>query len=214
MVKYKNIKGDIKTFDIFLFSGRGKFSAVIECTSSSKYSHVGIAVNGRDLEKMEFRPKYAFDPDGLYLFHSNKGSVDGTIDIFSGEDASGVQINSLGSVLSNYNGKCFYRPLTLKHDRSHYLKKLGEVIRRNIGKPYEDSFIELCFALFPCNCQSTDTDTIFCSELVAEVYIDTGIFTEDSDDSNNYTPVDFSEEVECLPFAHGNGLGNESVVKY
>lgn len=215
-MKYSDVISKAETFDVFLFSGRGKFSSLIEFCSSSKYSHVGIVVTEKDLKTMDIyvKPKLK-DPDGLYLFHSNKGAIGDCVDVRTGQSLSGVQINSLKMVLENYVGEYYYRKLHLTHTREHYLGDLKEVINDYEGLPYENNMCELLMAIFPCYCQGTDMETVFCSELVAQTYIQTGIFDpEEADASNNYIPLDFAQEADDEPpFAEGNHLSKEKKVK-
>ena len=44
MPKYEDIRGDLRTGDIILFSGKGGISHAIKLTTNSKWSHVGMVL--------------------------------------------------------------------------------------------------------------------------------------------------------------------------
>jgi hypothetical protein len=196
---------DVNTLDILLFSGKGKFSSLIQCCSGTQYSHIGLVITGGDLFRIGIKvKKELMDRNGLYIFHSNKGAIGDAVDIITGEEKSGSQINSLTDVVERYNGKVFYRKLTdatKPGERARSTQLNYPNLRASVNalkdKDYETDYLQMCCALFPFSCFGADTSELFCSELVAQVYMDMGIMRKDRE-SDNYIPSDFSEQWENI----------------
>jgi hypothetical protein len=206
--KYGSLKSGMKSLDVFLFSGEGKFSSLIQCCTQTQYSHIGIVITGGDLIKIGVKvPDQYRDKDGLYLFHSNKGSIGDLVDIASGEEKSGAQINSLGEVVSRYKGKIFYRQLERNGSSIDY-QKLMKSVKNLLPQEYETNYCQLFCAVLPCLLMDEDTSKLFCSELVAQVFIDQGALSKNIP-SDNYIPSDFSSEFEHVRFTNRWQLGKE-----
>lgn len=202
---YDKIKSSLKTFDIVLFSGEGEFSKIIQFITVSDYSHIGLIITGDDLKSIGLKPKNdkLRDPDDLYIIHSNKGFIRHVRDVTKNQTISGVQINSLSRIIEFYKGRCFIRRLNgeIRIDFAQ-LKRSVKSLR---NKEYETNYCEMMCATtwILGGCSYTDLDTVFCSELVAQIYIDNDIFDDEVTPSNKYSPRDFSEEEENLPLRKG-----------
>jgi hypothetical protein len=208
-VDFDSIKESINTFDIFLLSGTGNFSKIIKCFTETQYTHIGIVITEDALKKIGVRVKDRLKSrDNLYLFHSNKGSVANIPDVVSGNVRSGVQLNDLRDIIDHYNGVIYYRKILGLGDLQQYYDKLKKSYEDLKDREYENDYSEMFCAMFRWPIEQ-DTSTLFCSELVAQVYIDTGIFTRKSMPSDNYLPCDFAENAGELPFKKGVKLGEQ-----
>jgi hypothetical protein len=180
MRAYSSIRGELKTGDIVLFSGKGVFSDIIKYGTLSKWSHIGMIL---------YIPEYDF----LTVWEST--TLNNVNDLESGVPRKGVQLVPLSDRVQKYSGDITVRQLkggTLSSDSLHKLMLLRKELR---GKPYEKSKIELLKAVYdgPLGNNKEDLSSIFCSELVAEAYQRLGLLPE-SIPSNEYTPGDFSEK--------------------
>jgi hypothetical protein len=186
-MKYEKLKKQFKTGDIILFEGNGFFSQLVKCCSNSEFSHIGIIVKGEDI------PKYTKKKEKFYLLHSNKSSVP-IKDIISNDNVSGVQINDLKENLESYNGFLYYRELLRKDGTSVNFINIEKYIEKIADKPYEVNYLEMLFAVFDgnsCCLNSENLNSLFCSELVAYIYLKYHILRNDLP-SNEYIPSDFS----------------------
>jgi hypothetical protein len=210
--KYAFIKHRAKTLDIFLFSGEGNFSSLIQCCTQTQYSHIGIVISELDLRRIGILvPMKYKDPDGLYLFHSNKGSIEGIVDIYTKDEKSGAQINSLSEVVNLYKGTIYYRSLDTSTTGLDF-KKLKKSFIALLPQQYETNYCQMLCAVFPCITLSKDTSELFCSELVAQVLIDQGALPLKMA-SDNYIPSDFSEDFEDVKLKKGWKFGKQYHVK-
>ncbi len=185
-MKYENIRNDLKTGDILLFSGKGGISDGIKFFTLSKYSHVG----------MVYRFDNELDPNGS-LFCWESTTLSDLKDADTGKLTKGVQRVELSERLERCFAKGYeisVRQLSKKLANDMILA-LNNFRHEVSGRPYETSKIELLKAaydgLFGDN--KEDLSSLFCSELVAEAYQRMGLLTENLP-SNEYIPKDFSEE--------------------
>jgi hypothetical protein len=166
----------METGDILLFQGKGLISAAIMHFTKSPWSHVGMVIKS-DI--------------GVLVWEST--TLSNIPDIVSGKCRKGVQLTSLADRISAYDGIIGYRKLTTERDADFHAK-LAEFRAECRGKPYEKNRMELIRSaldgkLFAQNTE--DLSSLFCSELVAEMYQRWG-FMPDSIPSNEYTPADFA----------------------
>lgn len=202
-MKYEDIRNQLKTGDILLFSGKGGISEGIKFFTLSKWSHVGMV--------------YRFDDP-----HDAKGSIfcwesttlSNLEDADTGKLTKGVQRVELSERLE----RCFasgyeisVRPLA-KSLTDDMVRVLNDFRHEVSGRPYEKDKIELLKAahdgIFGDN--KEDLSSLFCSELVAEAYQRMGLLTEKIP-SNEYTPKDFSSE-KRLSLELGYSLLNETAI--
>ncbi|HHC11456.1 MAG TPA: hypothetical protein ENK79_02335 [Campylobacterales bacterium] len=230
LMSYNTIKNDLKYGDIVLFSGDSLGSGIIQVSSLSKWSHVGIvyqeASTNKDVMLLEAVPKY------------------------------GVRLISLGEKIINYDGQIAIRSLSI--DRTSYMKNQLHTLYAELkGRSYEslpnmrilqDLYIrikeneinlkdiktleelrtlfkdnELAKAAFDMydtedflgfsTLNHKNLEKLFCSELVAEAYQRMGLLPQRDEfhPSNEYIPHDFSA-CESLTLLKGELL-EEIVIK-
>ncbi|MDH5561015.1 MAG: YiiX/YebB-like N1pC/P60 family cysteine hydrolase [Deltaproteobacteria bacterium] len=178
MAKYEDIRGDIKTGDVILFSGKGTISNGIKLFTSSKWSHVGMVL------KL---------PDSKANFLWESTTLSNLKDAISGTVKNGVQLVLLRDRLRTYDGEKSIRHLSYSITADEYYRLMGfrEKMR---GRPYETNRLELIKSAYdgPFGHNEEDLSSLFCSELVAEAYQEIGLL-DNNKPSNEYTPKDFSD---------------------
>lgn len=177
---YSSIRGDLKTGDIVLFSGKGAFSSVIKYGTMSRWSHVGMVLN---------IPEYDF----LTIWEST--TLNDIDDLATGMPRKGVQLVPLSDRVQKYSGDIAIRHLQGDTLAETSLKSLMKLRKELKGKRYERSKGEMFKAVYdgPFGTNSEDLSSLFCSELVAEAYQSLNLLS-DKVPSNEYTPADFSEK--------------------
>jgi len=175
---YSDIRNDLKTGDLVLFSGRAKFSKLIRFATCSRWSHCGLIVK---------LPEYDF----VTVWEST--TLSNIEDLATNELTKGVQLVALSDRVAKYNGEIAIRKLEGDTLTSTALMKLMNLRAQLKGKKYERSKMELFKAAYdgPLGHNSEDLSSVFCSELVAEAYQALGLVSEVKS-SNEYTPADFS----------------------
>ena len=153
MIKYEDIRPEIKTGDVIAFSGNGLTSSVIKLVTRSDISHVGIV-----LSKAE---------DGrIYIIEST--SLLTTPDAVTGELHKGVQIQYLSDRIRDYDGEVYHVPL-IKN-----LKNPNDMIAWLIQKheeqiPYDTmQAIGSALDIFIRLHNEEDFSSLFCSELITK----------------------------------------------
>lgn len=181
MGKYDELRGQLKTGDVVLFSGKGLISKGIQWITGSKWSHIGIVLRLDDL-------------DQVVLWEST--TLSKTKDLISGKLVSGVQLVSLSRRLASYKGDVAVRTLGGYTWLPEADKVLADVRKEFEGRPYELSKWELVKSAMDLFCHNKeDTSSLFCSELVAEVYQRLHLLSEYKP-SNEYTPADFGYDAD------------------
>lgn len=180
MASYTEIRDDLQTGDIILFSGNGIFSAGIKRYTHSDWSHVGMVLR---LEEWKM----------VLLWES---TVRGIKDIKSGSVKNGVQLVALSERLAGYNGEFAVRHLAVERTQAMN-QSLMDCRDKLKNKLYEQNMLELIKAAYdgPYGENTEDLSSLFCSELVAEAYQAMGLLKEPAQNgkaSNEYTPHDFS----------------------
>lgn len=202
-MRYEDMRSQLKTGDILLFSGKGGISEGIKFFTVSRWSHTAIV----------YRFDGPLDPKGS-IFCWESTTLSNVKDADTGKLTKGVQRVELSERLE----KCFakgydisVRPLSkaLSEDMLLILNNFRHEVS---GRPYEKDKIELLKAaydgLFGDNTE--DLSSLFCSELVAEAYQRMGLLTEKLP-SNEYVPKDFSSERK-LSLELGYTLQNEIAI--
>jgi len=197
-ISYSSIRGDLKTGDIVLFSGKGAFSNIIKYGTMSTWSHVGMVLN---------IPEYDF----LTIWEST--TLSDIDDLTSGMPRKGVQLVPLSDRVQKYSGNISIRHLKGGELPQSSVKSLMELRRSLRGKRYERGKMELFKAAFdgPFGNNSEDLSSLFCSELVAEAYQALGLLSE-AVPSNEYTPADFSQK-KMTHLKNGFELSEEIIIK-
>jgi hypothetical protein len=178
-ISYKDIRDQLKTGDLILFSGKSPIGRMIRLFSNSKWSHLGMVIKVDDV-------------DMLLLWEST--SINNTPDFYSRKISSGVQTTMLSERIENFDGDIAVRFLQgeIPSEAKHKLKNLRYTLR---GRPYESSKIELIQSLLDMNGSSpndADLSSVFCSELIAEGLKAMGIMDQ-SARSNEFAPRDFGD---------------------
>lgn len=204
IVKYQDIRSQLKTGDVLLFSGKSGISEGIKFFTLSKWSHVG----------MIYKFESDDDPKGS-IFCWESTTLSNLADADTGKLTQGVQRVELSERLE----RCFasgyeisVRPLS-KPLSSDMIKTLNAFRHEVSGRPYEKSKLDLLRAAYdgPFGGNKEDLSSLFCSELVAEAYQRMKLLAEDKP-SNEYTPKDFSAERK-LRLESPYSLGNEITIE-
>lgn len=184
---YVEVRNDLQSLDLLLFSGKGVFSHWIKRFTRSKWSHVALVLR---------------QGESIFCFEST------TLNTSEGNPVKGVQVNLLSQRLKNYTGLVTFKKLN--HDLSPRMvdQKLYQLRKRFEGVPYEQSLVELAASALKHPLLHEDLDSLFCSELVAEVYQEFG-FLNERIPSNSYTPEDLSK----ITLRGGASFGPITVLK-
>lgn len=175
LAEYNEIRPNLKTGDLVLFSGEGLVSTGIKVSTFSKWSHVGMVFE---------IPEH----DLIMLWESTTMSK--MKDFDSGEVLKGVQLVPLSERIKVFNGDIGIRCLKNKLTK-HQLQRVSQLRHEFKGRPYEQNKIELILAALPGHIDE-DLSSLFCSELIAEVLQEI-ILLSDGRPSNDYNPGDFDE---------------------
>jgi hypothetical protein len=180
--EYPDVRSDLKTGDLVLFSGASFFSGVIKWAIGGKWSHVGVVVRLASL------------PGRVLLWEST--TLADLPDAETGRAQAGVQLVFLSERLATYHGEFKLRQLD-KPVTPAMEAALATLRARLSGRPYEQDKLELINAAFAGwfgRSRGERLNSLFCSELVAEAYQAMGLLPEPPHGrpSNEYTPRDFS----------------------
>jgi len=180
MVNYDDIRDELNTGDIVLFSGKGGFSDLIKFFSDSKWSHVGMVVKSEELD--------------MILLWESTGLSD-LNDIEDGVAKQGVQTVALSARIEDYNGNISVRKFL--GDVSPGMHSALRAFRKESkNKDYEKSRWELANSLLDfawLKENEEDFSSFFCSELVAEALEKMGIMNGDLA-ANEFIPKDFFKD--------------------
>ena len=147
---YEQVRENLKSGDVVLFSGKGFVSMVVRWFTSlcngfryTKFSHVGMV---------------ATDSERILIFESTQ---------LKGK--KGVQLNAMSERIKEYGGQCWVRHLACDRGESYH-STLSNYIQEMLGRKYERNLIELMGATSHLVQKLSDHDdhlkTVFCSELV------------------------------------------------
>jgi len=193
---YDRARGKLDTGDIILFSGKSYVSAAIKWMTTSRWSHVGMALRVPDF-------------DFVLLWESTMLSDVSEYD--SSKLVRGVRLVVLSECISKYNADIAVRRLTV--NRTPKMRRDLANFRNEVrGRPYEESKMELIKAAYdgPFGRNEEDLSSLFCSELIAESYQVMGLLPKNRSapnykPSNEYTPADFaSTDPKTLPLSKGS----------
>jgi len=208
-ISYEYFLRTAKTGDLILFEGKGLSSCLIQCSTQVRYSHIGMVLRIRD-EK-------ASGQDHIFIWESTR--PDQTYDFLTGTDKDGPRLISAHERIFTYarnNYTVTYRPMKIWDSR--IIEQMGSgltdlymwaTILLMSRLPYELNMRELANAHLRMitGIDNPNQKSIFCSELVAITYrngmglsltdIETGIQWAPQD----FTPEDFAEQTQGIPFA-------------
>jgi hypothetical protein len=180
---YNDIRDQLRTGDLVLFSGKSAVSNIIKLFSGGKWSHVGMVLIMEEFDRM------------VLLWEST--TLSNIPDIETQTPTKGVQLLPLSQRVATYQGEITVRRLNKVISDGMYTS-LGEARKELSRKPYERSQIELLKVAYDGiggASSGEDLSSLFCSELVAEAYQAMGLLPEYPTGlpSNEYTPIDFSD---------------------
>lgn len=202
MATYDDIRTELKTGDIVLFSGKGGVSEWIKWFTRSDYSHVGMVLR---------IPKFEI----VLLWEST--TLCNVKDVEAGRELQGVQLVPLSDRVKKYSGDIAIRRLDYgdaENDMEKMVYALEQKRTELKRRPYEEKIRELIRSAYdgPLGENTEDLSSVFCSELVAEAYQAMGLLPQDIP-SNEYTPADFSKEAKKeLPLLQGASLSDEIAI--
>lgn len=200
--RYSDIRDQLQTGDLALFSGKGGASTGIKWFTDCKWSHVGMLIR---------MPEW----DTLLVWEAT--TLTNLRDIITGVAHRGVQLVSFSDRLRSYDGNASIRKLDVA--RTPEMQRALITMRAELkGRPYETDKVELLKAAYdgPLGANAEDLSSLFCSELIAETYQRMGLLPSGPGAlaSNEYTPRDFSEAGKRLSLQLGARLGPEISVAH
>jgi len=199
-MKYQDLRSQLKTGDVLLFSGKSGISEGIKFFTLSKWSHVGIV----------YKFESDLDPKGS-IFSWESTTLCDVADADTGKLTQGVQRVELSERLE----RCFATGYEISVRQlseplsNEMVRKLNDFRHEVSGRPYEKNRIDLIKAAWdgPFGKNKEDLSSLFCSELVAEAFQRMGLLGQ-TKPSDEYSPKDFSAE-KRLQLELGYSLGNE-----
>lgn len=169
---YRNEYG-YNVVGVALFSGADGVSNVIKGLTNSNTSHVGIILSD---------PK---DENKWYCFEST-----GTVSEAMSGIYPHVRLTDWNEVVGDYEGHISYRLCVFENMERPNPIKIGNFVEKYDGKSYTKNFSILLNALFNTNASSSKKPgTVFCSELVARMFMKLGILQPGIE--RNCLPSDF-----------------------
>ena len=199
MSKYEEIRGQLQTGDIVLFSGRSRKSTSIKWLTLCPWSHVGMV--------LRMPPGSGPLADTVLLWEST--NFDNLKDVLDGVARRGVQLVLLSERVQIYLGEIAIRQLSVHRDDA-MLDALSALRMKLRNRPFEEKKLELLRAVLDGPFERwhapEDLSSLFCSELIAETYQAMGLLPDhpDAKPSNEYTPRDFAGDLTLL---RGGALG-------
>ena len=196
-VKYSDIKGKIRSGDIFLFSGSSSISRDIEVATGSKFSHVTIIYRHDD------NAKPLIFQAGVHPL-----LLDPVLKVKHG----GAQFAGLEDAIKlmdskKYGDQPYWR--SLQYDRPPNFNELMlKAMSKIVNRPFPsilgmvEEWVEGQFHHF------TGDNTFFCAELVAYVFQEMKMLPQNPP-ANWYDPKAFSEVHQRIKFSDSATLGEE-----
>lgn len=186
---------------IGLFSGAliDPVSCLIKTCTNSRYSHTGIVLAEEG---------HAEDSESWYCFEAT-----GTAEEVLHGIMPHVRLTKWADVL-RYSGSVAVRKFRFTEEMLRPSSTdVTTFVLQNNGKLYERDINELLNSVKKRNTEE-DTNTVFCSELAAEMCKKLGLWST-TEISSNFTPADFSGEEgrTPLPWKAGVALGPTSFYK-
>lgn len=206
---YSRVRGNLRPFDLVLFSGNDFVSDTIKYLEykqlrkpeADDFSHVGMIVTDQILNHP------LVQPGKVYIWESTmSGKLADGVPNIDGRSFLGVQLRDFDEVIKAYDvpndtriayASLKQNPLDSPADVDIIKSGFTELFNSLNGTLYDLNCLSLLGALYPCirpcrNCCMCrcNSDWLFCSELVATVYKRFGIFPQRVR-PENVVPVDF-----------------------
>ena len=196
-VAYADIKDQIQSGDIFLFSGVSTISKAIEIATGSKFSHIAMVYRpGKDAPPLIFQtgPDPILKDPIMHVKHSGAQFAE-----------LKAAINLMAS--KEYGDQPYWRPL--HYDRpDDFNQTMLQAMSKILNRPFPtisrmiENWIEGQFYHF------TGDRTFFCAELVAYVFQEMNMLPPNPP-ANWYDPKGFSQAHERVKFSVAATLGKE-----
>jgi hypothetical protein len=192
---------NLNTGDLIFFTGHTQgwlkyFSSMIEFSTHSDYSHVGMIVKDPTFISPSLK--------GTYVWESG---WEGEYDPQDDKIKLGVQLTPIHEILQNFkNSKVIVRKINCS-DGTFTDDKLKEIHTTVYDKPYDIIPKDWIMALFRKDAEPQKTDRFWCSALVGYIYTKCGILKSDTDWSI-LRPSDFSLSGEHINFNQGFSLAS------
>ena len=189
----------LKTGDLIFFTGHTQgwlkyFSSMIEFTTHSNFSHVGMIVKDPTFISKSLK--------GTYVWESG---WEGEYDPQDGKIKLGVQLTPIHEILQNFkNSKVIVRKINCPTN-TFSDDKLKEIHNTVYDKPYDIIPKDWIMAFFRKDSEPQKTDRFWCSALVGYIYTKCGILKVDTDWSI-LRPSDFSLSGEHINLNKGFSL--------
>ena len=182
----------LKTGDILLCrgdSGDDMIDTIIEDFTHSPYIHVGLVI----------KDPWWLNIKGTFVYQANRGP-NSYPDVINPKVNKGVTLNNLGDFL---NGRKYVEVRSLSSVKWNESSKkiFSDLFNETHNKPYDMKICEwICVGIssfFKCRCFSNsiiprETDTFWCSSLVAYIYSKMG-WINDEINWSSQTPDDLSK---------------------
>jgi len=195
---------ELKTGDLIFFTGHKEgwlkyFSSLIEYSTHSNYSHIGMIIKDPTFISPCLKGTYVWESgwEGEYDKQDNKIKL-------------GVQITPLKEILENFsNSKVIIRKINCPSNTftDEKLIKIHDIV---YDKPYDVIPKDWIEAFFRKDSEPQKTDRFWCSALVGYIYTKCGILKADTDWSI-LRPSDFSLDGQLLNLNDGYNLSNTEI---
>ena len=170
---------ELNTGDIVLFSGSCIVANTIKVLTLCNWSHVGmIVIDSHYNEPLLYESTHDDSLTGLDLGESNQG----------------VQLVRLSERVDHYDGEVSVRKLIGANLTEDDLYRFHLMRKSFVGRKFEESELQITMSAISFIETDEDLTTLFCSELVAQSYIELGLLPGNIA-SNNYTQEDFTENI-------------------
>lgn len=191
----------LESLDLVLFAGDAFSSRLIEAFEAktvpsyqgSYFSHVALVVKSDILPTVYGKP---LEPGRAYIYESTmSGLLNDGVKNVAGEAFFGTQVRDLEQVIKAYTGMDPDNKVAFVRLRPEWRARVKrglfqEVFQETIGVRYQMNPVSLCCA--GCRFRSRAIRKIyetltfskhwmFCSELVAHVYLKLGLFSDETD---------------------------------
>ncbi len=202
--RYDQIRGELKTGDILLFSNDNFIMRLWKKLTDCHWTHVGLAMQSEDT-------------DQVLLWEST--TLKNICDVRSQMAKGGVQVVLLSLRTATYNGEVAYRKLLFDPENdqvsreivSKRLIEFRDIVKTNPFEPDLWKIIKAFIDILPFRNKESDLSKLFCSELVAAAFMHAGLLGEDPT-AEEYTPKDFAEHDDILE--KGVRLGTIKPIKF
>lgn len=215
---YTTIKPKLRSFDLFIFKGTDLVSSTIrllqrhgnKVPSQGAFSHVGLCLK-YDMLKYIYPDDTRINKDCIYVWESSiSGELGNKVYNIDGKTFLGVQLRNFDELVNAYDdseksaiavGTLIDNPIDKAKSEQEIGEKFRDIYRKYDGRFYDANFCSLFSTIFPCirPCRvpsefiMNSQNWMFCSELVASVYKDLGVYP-DFVDPKTVTPLDI-----CYP---------------